>query len=66
MQTRLLLSISAIFSLAFYFIFSIEKVEESSVALSKKNVSEIIDLVFRFCGQKETVIFCDKIKDLGL
>ena len=33
--------------------------------LSKKHVSEIIDLVFRFCGQKSTVIFCDKIKDLG-
>jgi len=33
--------------------------------LSKKQVSEIIDIVFRFCGQKETVIFCDKIKALG-
>jgi DNA-directed RNA polymerase subunit beta' len=33
--------------------------------LSKKQVSEIIDLVFRFCGQKKTVIFCDKIKELG-
>ena len=33
--------------------------------LSKKHVSEIIDLVFRYCGQKETVIFCDKIKALG-
>jgi len=33
--------------------------------LSKKNVSEIIDLIFRYCGQKETVIFCDKIKTLG-
>ncbi len=33
--------------------------------LSKKNVSEIIDIVYRFCGQKETVIFCDKIKTLG-
>jgi len=33
--------------------------------LSKKSVSEIIDLVFRHCGQKETVIFCDKIKALG-
>ena len=28
--------------------------------LAKKHVSEIIDLVFRYCGQKETVIFCDK------
>ena len=33
--------------------------------LSKKNVSEIIDMVYRYCGQKETVIFCDKIKALG-
>ena len=33
--------------------------------LTKKNVSEIIDTIFRFCGQKETVIFCDKLKDLG-
>ncbi len=33
--------------------------------LSKKHVSEIIDIVFRYCGQKETVIFCDKIKTLG-
>ena len=33
--------------------------------LTKKNVSEVIDTIFRFCGQKETVIFCDKIKTLG-
>ena len=33
--------------------------------LPKKVVSEIIDHVFRFCGQKATVIFCDKLKDLG-
>ena len=33
--------------------------------LSKKNVSEIIDLVYRHCGQKETVILCDKLKALG-
>jgi DNA-directed RNA polymerase subunit beta' len=33
--------------------------------LSKKNVSEIIDIVYRFCGQKETVIFCDNIKEMG-
>ena len=33
--------------------------------LSKKNVSEIIDMVYRYCGQKQTVIFCDKIKALG-
>ena len=33
--------------------------------LPKKTVSEVIDHVFRFCGQKATVIFCDKLKDLG-
>ena len=33
--------------------------------LPKKVVSEIIDIVFRFCGQKSTVIFCVKLKDLG-
>ena len=33
--------------------------------LPKKIVSEIIDSVFRFCGQKKTVIFCDHLKDLG-
>ncbi len=33
--------------------------------LPKKVVSEVIDIVFRFCGQKSTVIFCDKLKDLG-
>ena len=33
--------------------------------LSKKQVSEIIDMVYRYCGQKETVIYCDKIKALG-
>ena len=33
--------------------------------LSKKQISEIIDIVYRYCGQKETVIFCDKLKTLG-
>tara|TARA_Y100001970_G_scaffold228739_1_gene283407 strand:+ start:941 stop:5125 length:4185 start_codon:yes stop_codon:yes gene_type:complete len=33
--------------------------------LTKKGVSEIIDTVYRYCGQKKTVIFCDSIKDLG-
>ena len=33
--------------------------------LSKKHVSEIIDLVYRYCGQKETVIFCDNLKAMG-
>ena len=33
--------------------------------LTKKAVSEIIDTVYRYCGQKQTVIFCDSIKELG-
>ncbi len=33
--------------------------------LSKKQISELIDYVYRYCGQKETVIFCDKLKNLG-
>ena len=33
--------------------------------LTKKNVSDVIDTIYRYCGQKETVIFCDKIKTLG-
>jgi len=33
--------------------------------LNKKSVSEIIDTVYRYCGQKQTVIFCDSIKELG-
>ena len=33
--------------------------------LTKKDVSEVIDTIFRFCGNKETVIFCDRIKSLG-
>ncbi len=33
--------------------------------MTKKNVSAMIDSVYRTCGQKETVIFCDKIMALG-
>jgi DNA-directed RNA polymerase subunit beta' len=33
--------------------------------LPKKVVSEVIDHIFRYTGQKSTVIFCDKLKDLG-
>jgi DNA-directed RNA polymerase subunit beta' len=33
--------------------------------LTKKEVSEIIDAVYRYCGQKETVIFADRIMNLG-
>ncbi len=33
--------------------------------LTKKNISRMIDTVYRHCGQKETVIFCDRIMQLG-
>ncbi len=33
--------------------------------LTKKQISELIDHVYRFCGQKETVIFCDRLMTLG-
>ena len=34
--------------------------------LGKKQISDLIDYVYRFCGQKETVIFCDRLMSLGL
>jgi DNA-directed RNA polymerase subunit beta' len=33
--------------------------------LTKKEVSNVIDQVYRHCGQKETVIFCDRLMTLG-
>ena len=33
--------------------------------LTKKNIARMIDAVYRSCGQKETVIFCDRIMALG-
>ena len=33
--------------------------------LTKKEVSNIIDTVYRFCGQKETVLFADRIMGIG-
>jgi len=33
--------------------------------LTKKNVSDVIDAVYRHCGQKECVIFCDRMMGLG-
>ncbi len=33
--------------------------------MTKKEISTMIDIVYRNCGQKETVIFCDKIMALG-
>ena len=33
--------------------------------MTKKAVTNLIDNVYRNCGQKETVIFCDKIMQIG-
>ncbi|SLN77397.1 DNA-directed RNA polymerase subunit beta' [Roseisalinus antarcticus] len=33
--------------------------------LRKKDVQRVIDSVYRYCGQKESVIFCDQIMTLG-
>ena len=33
--------------------------------LGKKETTEVIDVVYRHCGQKETVIFADKVMTLG-
>ncbi len=33
--------------------------------MTKKEISNMIDAVYRHCGQKETVIFCDRIMSLG-
>ncbi len=33
--------------------------------MNKKNISAAIDSVYRYCGQKATVIFADKLMELG-
>jgi DNA-directed RNA polymerase subunit beta' len=33
--------------------------------MTKKEISNMIDTVYRNCGQKETVIFCDRIMAMG-
>jgi len=33
--------------------------------MTKKEISNTIDTVYRHCGQKETVIFCDRMMQLG-
>ena len=33
--------------------------------MTKKEVSDVIDHVYRHCGQKDTVIFCDRLMGLG-
>ncbi len=33
--------------------------------MTKRDISKMIDAVYRHCGQKESVIFCDKIMGIG-
>ncbi|MCF4098687.1 DNA-directed RNA polymerase subunit beta' [Maritalea mediterranea] len=39
--------------------------EACNQLMTKKMISKLIDTVYRACGQKDTVIFCDQIMDLG-
>ena len=41
------------------------KFELINQLLSKKAISAVIDVIYRHCGQKETVIFCDRIMQMG-
>ena len=36
-----------------------------NMEMTKKNISNAIDAVYRYCGQKATVIFADKLMELG-
>jgi DNA-directed RNA polymerase subunit beta' len=40
-------------------------VENVNRLLTKKEISNVIDVVYRHCGQKETVIFSDRMMQLG-
>ena len=39
--------------------------DEINKVLTKKELTNLIDVVYRHCGQKETVIFCDRMMKLG-
>src|SRR5258705_10954836 len=39
--------------------------EASNNLMTKREISNMIDMVYRHCGQKDTVIFCDRIMALG-
>src|SRR5690606_7022093 len=40
-------------------------IENMNKVLTKKEISGLIDTVYRNCGQKETVIFCDRLMSMG-
>ena len=33
--------------------------------LTKKEIAQVIDVIYRHCGQKETVVFCDRAMNTG-
>ncbi|MAZ76542.1 MAG: DNA-directed RNA polymerase subunit beta' [Micavibrio sp.] len=39
--------------------------DEINKVLTKKELTNLIDVVYRHCGTKETVIFCDRMMKLG-
>ena len=39
--------------------------EQINRLLTKRDISNVIDIVYRFCGQKETVIFADHLMAMG-
>ena len=39
--------------------------ETINTVLTKKELTNVIDTVYRHCGQKESVIFCDRMMKLG-
>ncbi len=39
--------------------------DEINKLMTKKELTNLIDVVYRHCGQKETVIFCDRMMKLG-
>jgi DNA-directed RNA polymerase subunit beta' len=41
------------------------KFDQVNQLLTKKAITGMIDAVYRGCGQKETVIFCDRIMSIG-
>lgn len=36
-----------------------------NTTLTKKDIGKVIDTIYRHCGQKETILFCDSLKVLG-
>jgi len=40
-------------------------IELVNKAMTSKEISSLVDMIYRDCGQKNTVIFCDKMMELG-